>query len=373
MIIMSDLDRKLVHVIQQFIADVSVKTIRSYGSGHINDTFLVTLTSGEEQYILQKINHLIFNDVAGLMHNFHTVTTHINKKSTAFKKEGRSYFPVSISGIDCLDGNRFFKDQDGGYWRVQTFVQDSKSYDLVTTEQQAYEGGRAFGLFQVMLMDLSPALIHEIIPDFHHIGKRLDRLEKAITEDLFQRTVTVTAEIESIRNRSMRMGRILEKGRMGLLPLRILHNDTKFNNVLLDQSDRALCVIDLDTVMPGFLAYDFGDAIRTIINRANEDEAQLDRIKLNLPLFQAYVEGYFIEMGSFISREEVESLVDGVLLLPYMQAVRFLTDYIEGDHYYKIAHSDHNLQRTRAQLRLVEELEKEEQQLRIIINSTFNR
>lgn len=369
----SSLETKLVHVFQQFRVNGRIETIRPYGSGHINDTFLVTLTSGEEQFILQKINHLIFKDVEGLMDNFYTVTAHIRNKSLLFQQSGRSYFPVHISGIECLDGNRFFQDQESGYWRVQTFVQDSRSYDLVTTEQQAYEGGRAFGLFQVMLMDLSPSLIVEILPDFHHIGKRLARLEEAIAEDTYLRATDVITEITTIRSKAERMCMILEKGRQGLLPLRILHNDTKFNNVLLDQSDQALCVIDLDTVMPGYLAYDFGDAIRTIINTAEEDEAQLERIELNVPLFQAYVAGYFKEMGAYISKEEVDSLIDGVLLLPYMQAVRFLTDYIEGDHYYKIKHKGHNLQRARAQLQLVKVLEKVEKQLQSSIDSAFDR
>ncbi len=252
-------------------------------------------------------------------------------------------------------------------------LDNTRSYDIVETPQQASEGGRAFGQFQRLLVDLDVELIHEVLPDFHHIGKRLDKLGTAIALDAVDRVHRVRDELRFIKHREKRMHAILDLAAEGRLPVRITHNDTKFNNVLLDANDQLQCVIDLDTVMPGYVAYDFGDAIRTIINSVAEDEADLNRIKLNIPLFTAYTAGYFEEAHSFLTPEEAESLIEGVLLLPYMQAVRFLTDFLEGDHYYKIHHADHNLQRTRAQLKLVERLEVHEPELRAIVARVMNR
>ena len=202
---------------------------------------------------------------------------------------------------------------------------------------------------------------------------RLERLHSAVARDTASRVSRVQDELAYIGDREKRMHAILDLAAQGRLPVRITHNDTKFNNVLLDANDRAQCVIDLDTVMPGYVAYDFGDAIRTIINSAAEDEADLDKITLNVPLFEAYTEGYFEEAHYFLTPQEVASLIEGVLLLPYMQAVRFLTDFLEGDHYYKTHHADHNLQRTRAQLKLVAQLETHEPDLRSIVARVAGR
>src|SRR5690606_15994199 len=185
--------------------------------------------------------------------------------------------------------------------------------------------------------------------------------------DAVGRKGDVQEEINFILTRENEMNTILDMAKRGEISIRITHNDTKFNNVLLDENDRAQCVIDLDTVMPGYIAYDFGDAIRTIINKAAEDEADLTKIVLNIPLFEAYTKGYFEEASEFLTEKEVESLIEGVLLFPYMQAVRFLTDYLEGDTYYKIHHPEHNLQRTRAQIKLVEEIEEHVDELKSII------
>ena len=246
-------------------------------------------------------------------------------------------------------------------------LEGTRSYDIVETPQQAREGGRAFGQFQRLLADLDVGLIHEVLPDFHHIGNRLAQLNSAIRANPADRVKRVPEELAFIKARERRMHAILDLAAQGRLPIRITHNDTKFNNVLLDADDRAQCVIDLDTVMPGYVAYDFGDAIRTIINCAAEDEADLDKVRLNVPLFEAYADGYFEEAHYFLTADEVASLMEGVLLFPYMQAVRFLTDFLEGDHYYKVHHADHNLQRTRAQLKLVSELEAREPALRAIV------
>jgi Ser/Thr protein kinase RdoA (MazF antagonist) len=218
-----------------------------------------------------------------------------------------------------------------------------------------------------LLSDLDPGLLVETIPAFHHIGSRLAALDKAIALDSAHRLNKVQHELDFVDERREGMQQILTMGAEGILPERIIHNDTKFNNVLLDERDRAQCVIDLDTVMPGYVAYDFGDAIRTIINTAPEDEADLSLIQLNTSLFTAYVKGYMQKATGFLTDAEVASLVPGVLLLPYMQGVRFLTDYLNGDTYFKIHSPWHNLLRAKAQFQLVKKLEDAKETLQNII------
>jgi len=355
---------KLSALANRFDIEGDVIEISPFGSGHINDTYRVlTNGPGPGAYLLQRINHHVFKNVDAVMQNMQRVIRHLKEKYIAANVSASDIEKKVLTLIPTMEGTTYRVDEDGNFWRMLVLLTGTRSYDIVETPQQAREGGRAFGQFQRMLSDLDAALIHEVLPDFHHIGNRLGQLKTAVTSDPVQRVAGVSDELAAIKRRERRMHRLLDMAAEGILPVRITHNDTKFNNVLLDEHDRAQCVIDLDTVMPGYVAYDFGDAIRTIINRAAEDEADLEKITLNIPLFEAYAAGYFEEAHRFLTSAEVRSLVDGVMLLPYMQAVRFLTDFIEGDHYYKIHHADHNLQRARAQLRLVEQLEKHESEL----------
>jgi len=351
-------------IVSQFRVQGKMISARPFGSGHINDTYRVVTDIGTN-YLLQKINHLVFKDVVGLMNNQVHVTSHIKNKLKAIhgadpEKEVLTIIETNINGY-------FSKDEEGSYWRIYNFLDKTKSYDLVLTEKQAFEGGKAFGRFQAMLADLDINIIVDTIPYFHNIQFRLANLDKAIAADPMHRLNKLSAEIEFVNQRRDGMCRILRQGREGMLPERIIHNDTKFNNVLLDENDKAQCVIDLDTVMPGYVAYDFGDAIRTIINNAPEDEPELNRINLNIPLFTAYVKGYLHQAAGFLTEAEVNSLIDGVLLMPYMQGVRFLTDYLNGDTYYKIHSPWHNLQRARAQFQLVRKLEEARETLYNII------
>ena len=337
---------------------------RAFGSGHINDTYRVTTDSGNH-YLLQKINHFVFKDVQALMNNLVNVTEHLRQKLQAIP--GADPAKEVLSLVGTYDGSCYIMDEAGNYWRVFNFLDKTKSYDQVLTEKQAFEGGKAFGRFQAMLADMDTGLVSSTIPDFHNIEFRLAHLDKAIAGDTAHRIHKVLPEIAFVNERREMMDRVLQSGREGALPERIIHNDTKFNNVLLDEFDRAQCVIDLDTVMPGYVAYDFGDAIRTIINNAPEDEPDLLLINLNIPLFTAYVKGYLRQAAGFLTEAEVHSLIEGVLLLPYMQGVRFLTDYLNGDVYFKIHSPWHNLQRARAQFQLVRKLEEAKETLNIII------
>lgn len=345
----------LFEITSKFKCHVDISTLKSYGTGHINDTYrLKNLVTEEYDYLLQKINHQVFKNVPKLIENMCRVIAHL-KMQMMNSGEGNPDKEV-MTLVATKEGPYFYQDTNGEYWRMCHFLKDTKTYDVVETEQQAYEGGKAFGKFQAMLCDLSPDLMYDVIPDFHHMGKRLEQLAQARAEDPLGRVALVSAELETIDACSNTMSFFQEDEQLLTLPRRVIHYDTKFNNVLLNLNDRAQCVIDLDTVMAGYVAYDFGDAIRTIINRSTEDEKELSNIKLNIPLFNAYTKGYMEEARQFINEWELRSLIKGVLLLPYMQAVWFLTDYINGDRYYKIESPHHNLQRTRAQLQLLKEL-----------------
>lgn len=342
-----------------------------FGSGHINDTFkIVTDSDINEQYLLQRINHHVFRNVDGLMDNIEKVCLHLKQKLAHLGQEEVAKRTMTL--IPTWDGQHYYKDENGDFWRVFILIPDTRSYDILETTDQAFSGGMAFGQFQKQLSDLDPTTIVEVLPNFHNIEFRMNNLREAIANDRAGRVAEVQDLLDYIFEREDKMRTILELGRANKLPLRITHNDTKFNNVLLDSNDQVQCVIDLDTVMPGYVAYDFGDAIRTIINSAAEDEADVSKIVLNVPLFEAFTAGYLSEAKEFLSEIEVESLIHGVHLLPYMQAVRFLTDYIDGDTYYKIGYPEHNLVRTKAQLKLVQELEANHKVLTDILAANLN-
>lgn len=349
-----------------FAIEGSAVSITPFGSGHINDTYkILTDKPDEPNYMLQRINNNVFKNVNHLMENIDKVCNHIRTK---LQVEGvKALEDHVLTPIPTKKGALYYKDKEDNYWRIFVLIEGTKTYDIVETIQQAREGGRAFGRFQAMLADLNPLDIHEVIPDFLHIGSRLRHFKQAVEQDAVGHANELQAEITFILERENKMNAVLSMAAKSQIPLRITHNDTKFNNVLLNKDDQAQCVIDLDTVMPGYVAYDFGDAVRTIINAAAEDEADTSKVRLNIPLFEAYTRGYLETAHHFLYPMEITSLVDGVLLLPYMQMVRFLTDYLNGDTYYKVNHPKHNLQRTKAQMKLVQEIEEHESLLRDIV------
>ncbi|WP_256013571.1 phosphotransferase enzyme family protein [Desertivirga xinjiangensis] len=353
-------------ILSSFDLEGSVAEIKPFGSGHINSTFyLKNAIEDRPDYLLQRINHYVFKDVAALSNNIKLVTDHLRKKISLQGNADPQREVLNM--LPAKTGLYYHQDEQGNYWRIYHYLKGTKSYDLLETAQQAYEGGKAFGRFQALLADMDSSLLAETIPNFHNIEYRLDNFDKALENDPLSRSKECLPEIDFIKARTQTMCTILNLGRQGKLPLRITHNDTKFNNVLLDQNDKAQCVIDLDTVMPGYTAYDFGDAIRTIINTAEEDEKDLSKIGLNVDLFKAYTRGYLSETINFLSSEEFKALIYGALLLPYMQAVRFLTDHLDGDNYFKIHFPGHNLQRARAQLQLLKNLEENRELLESLI------
>ncbi|MBP1666437.1 MAG: aminoglycoside phosphotransferase family protein [Bacteroidetes bacterium] len=351
-----------------FAADGTYLIGEPYGSGHIHDTFRVeTAEKEKDNYILQKLNDKIFKNIPQLQHNIERVTIHLRKKL--------STIPGSDIKRECLylvpakSGNSWITDKSGSFWRMYIFISDHRSYNIVDTPGKAFEGGKAIGRFQAMLADLPGEPLFETIPFFHDIEKRLETFTRKLEEDPVGRTAKVAAESDFVFKRSEEMKIILKLGREGKIPVRITHNDTKFNNILLDENDKALCVIDLDTVMPGYVHYDFGDAIRTAANIAAEDEKELSRVKMDISLFEAYASGYLSETKETLNSVEKDYLAFAPRLITFTIALRFLTDYIDGDHYFKIHHEYHNLQRARAQFRLVESMEEQYAEMRKIIAS----
>jgi len=345
-------------ITKHFSTEGTILSTFAYGSGHINDTYKVETAEPQcHNYILQRINHKIFKNVPELMDNIDRVTRHIRMKLE--NTPGADPNRQGLTLIPTFNGKSFYQDPDENFWRMYIFIEDNRSYDIVDTPEKAFEGGRMFGKFQSMIADLPGGPLHETIPNFHNIDIRLETLRKTIERDPVGRASMVTAEAGFIWERAEEMGTILHLGQQGLIPQRITHNDTKFNNVLLDKNDKGLCVIDLDTVMPGYVHYDFGDSIRTSTNTGAEDDPDLSKVEMDIRLFEAYTKGFLQETRSTLTPTELEYLPLAGKLFPYIIGVRFLTDYVDGDNYFKIKHEHHNLQRARAQFKLLVSMERQ--------------
>ncbi len=339
-----------------------------FGSGHIHDTYRIeTAESEKDDYILQRLNNNIFKNIPELQENIERVTVHLRKKLGTIP--GADINRECLRLIPSKEGKSWIVDRSGNYWRMFIFIPDHHSYDIVDTPGKAFEGGKAIGRFQAMLSDLPGKPLHETIPYFHDIEKRLETFKRVIEADPAGRVRNIGDEIEFVLQRAEEMKIILKLGKQGKIPLRVTHNDTKFNNILFDRNDKALCVIDLDTVMPGYVHYDFGDAIRTAANIAAEDEKDLSKVKMDITLFAAYAKGYLSETCNTLNDTEKDYLAFAPKLITYTMATRFLTDYIDGDHYFKIHHEHHNLQRARAQLKLVESMEEKYGEMKGIIDN----
>ncbi|MEI6049032.1 MAG: aminoglycoside phosphotransferase family protein [Bacteroidota bacterium] len=357
----------LEEIFDYFVADGTFLSGEPYGSGHIHDTFRIeTIEKDKDDYILQRLNNKIFKNIPELQHNIERVTVHLRNKLKSVP--GSDIKRECLRLIPSRDRKSWIVDNEGNYWRMYIFISNHRSYNIVDSPDKAFEGGKAIGRFQAMLTDMPGGALYETIPHFHDIENRLEILNRIIMEDPAGRVSTVGEEINQYLSRGEEMKTILKLGKAGKIPLRITHNDTKFNNILLDENDKALCVIDLDTVMPGYVHYDFGDAIRTVTNTAAEDEKNLSLIKMDIELFREYARGYLSETGKTLNQVEKEYLAFAPKLITYTIGIRFLTDYIDGDNYFKIHHEFHNLQRTRAQLKLVMSMEEQYGEMQKIIS-----
>lgn len=345
--------KHLLPIISNFSIEGEISSILPLGAGLINDTYLACTVGDTPDYVLQRINHNVFKDVEGMQRNIEAVTAHIRKK---LSEAGETDIERKVlEFVKVKDTGKSYLLDKGNYWRVSRFIQDATTLQEVTP-LTAGHAGRAFGKFQEMLSDIDSELT-ESIPYFHNMEYRLRQLDEAVAEDHAGRVADVKHILEEIDIRRQHMCAPERLYREGRLPKRICHCDTKVNNMLFDRNGEVLCVIDLDTVMPSFVFSDFSDFLRTGACTTPEDEPDLERIDFDMDIFSAFTEGYLSESGKFLTQEERAWLPESVALFPYMQAVRFLTDYINGDTYYKTSYPHHNLVRTRAQLQLMKTIE----------------
>jgi hypothetical protein len=339
-----------------------------YGTGLVNDTFAVSFHQGGTpvRYILQRVNHNVFKNPVALMENIYRVTTHLYQKMlvSGSKRVTRE----TLILIPTRDGKCYYQDEQKNTWRVYIFIEEAQTYDVLESEQQAYEAARTYGHFQRLLVDLPGPRLNETIPDFHTTTKRFEQFEKALDEDTANRADSAKKEIDFVLERKSMTHVLLDLFTSGEIPERITHNDTKINNVMLDdKTGKGVCVIDLDTVMPGLSLYDFGDMVRTAANRVGEEERDLSKVTVNLQMFEALVKGYLDSAGAFLNKTEKEYLAFSGKLITFEIGFRFLTDYLSGDVYFKVQRDKHNLDRARNQFKMVQDMENLEDRMRSIV------
>lgn len=330
----------------------------NYGEGHINDTYLVVFQEEENKnyYILQRLNSNIFKNIAQLMNNVKLVTDFVRSKVI---EAGGDPSRECMKIIDTVEDKTYFDDGKGNYWRAYDFIQGTISYQVVDNEDVFKDTGRAFGVFIANLDEFDASQLYEIIPNFHNTLDRYNTFEKTLNADVMNRATSAKAEIDFVLAHKDYCHVIVDGLKNGEIPLRVTHNDTKANNVLVDaKTKKAICIIDLDTIMPGSLLYDFGDAIRSGCNTGLEDEKDLSKVEFNERLYEVFCEGFLDGIGDKITEKEIELLPLGAIMMTYECGIRFLTDYLDGDHYFKTHYAEHNLVRARTQFKLVAEMEK---------------
>lgn len=345
--------RNLSDIVSKFKIQGTVESINPLGAGLINDTYKVsTQETDAPDYVLQRINHAIFQNVELLQNNIVAVTKHIRKKLLEAGEQDIDRKVLSF--LETEEGKTYWFDGEN-YWRIMVFIPNAKTYETVNPEY-SYYAGQAFGHFQAMLADI-PETLGETIPDFHNMEFRLQQLREAVAANAAGRLEEVKYYLDEIEKRADEMCKAERLYREGKLPKRVCHCDTKVNNMMFDENGKVLCVIDLDTVMPSFIFSDYGDFLRTGANTGDEDDKDLDRVEFNMDIFRAFTRGYLESARSFLTPIEIENLPYAAALFPYMQCVRFLADYINGDTYYKIKYPEHNLVRTKAQFKLLQSVE----------------
>lgn len=349
--------------------DGDVINVKSFGSGIINDTFLVTCKNNkgnENKYILQKINSSIFKNVEKLMENYCGVCDYLKK---IVSENGGDVERETITVVPTNSGKSYLKDSLDNYWRAIKFISDTVTYDVAESAEDFYKVGKAFGEFQNKLAGYNAENLYESIPNFHNTKERFKTFLLAIENNKARRLESVRSEVDFILEREKDTSILLDLYENGELPLRVTHNDTKISNILMDANTKnGICIIDLDTIMPGLSLYDFGDAIRSGATHALEDEKDLDKVYVDLEFFEAFTKGFLEGTNSSLTEKEIEMLPMGAKVITLEQAIRFLTDYLDGDVYYKTSYSNQNLDRTRTQLKLVKDIEEKWNELNNIVN-----
>ncbi len=341
------------HIYGDFIVGVP------FGNGHVNDTYLLNFDQGGVRlnYVLQRINGDVFKEPIKVMENIDRVTQHLLTKIHKSHSETRKR---TIRLLRTQDNLPYVFDDNGNCWRAYIFIERARAYNVLETPEQAFGIARAFGEFQQQLIDLPGERLHDTIPDFHNTPKRIEQLEEAIKNDPCNRVKDAQKEIDFILSRKEAAGELVRLNKSGDIPERITHNDTKCNNILIDDlSGDGICVIDLDTVMPGLSLYDFGDMVRACTSPAEEDETDLSKVYMRFDMYEALFSGFCETAGAFMTAAERENLANAGKIITLEIGTRFLTDYINGDKYFKIKRANHNLERCRSQLKLVSSIEEQ--------------
>ena len=355
-------EKQLQEISKQFQIYGEILHAETFKIGHINETYSATYDQGgmRVRYIHQKINRTVFKHPPAVMENVMRVTTHIRRGLET--NNGRDITRRSLIVIPTRNGKSFYRSSDGEYWRTFVFIEGVQTFESVQSPEQAFEAGRAFGEFQRLLVDLPGGRLNETIPDFHHTRKRFSALQHAIQKDHLNRVQEAKAEIDFALEHEPVVDVILQAMAKRKIPERITHNDTKFNNVMLDTlTGEAKCVVDLDTVMPGCALYDFGDMVRTTTSPTLEDERDLSKVKMQMPMFKKLAEGYLSTAGKFLTKAERGYIAFSGKLITFEIGLRFLTDFLSGDTYFRIHRPGHNLDRCRTQFKLVESIERQEE------------
>ncbi len=343
-------------VANQFVFTGKIASISSFGGGHINDTFLVE-TDSNIRYILQKINKNVFRQPLHVIHNIEKLLNHF-----------ANIDQNTLITFPNVTGEKFVEDSNQDFWRLYNFVEGTQSYDVIQNKSQAYEAARAFGSFQLSTLGLDADDFYETIPNFHHLGKRFEKFDVVLENDPKSRIKLAENEIQFALDHRKIAIITSEFIATGQLPVRVTHNDTKLNNALLHyQTGKGVCVIDLDTVMPGLVMYDYGDMVRSFTSPVPEDEKDISKVHLRKEIFEELTKGYLSVLSNVLTKTEKENLLLGAKYMTLIMGLRFLTDYIEGDVYYKTKYEDHNLVRAKNQFALLASLEGQEDELQKII------
>ena len=354
-------------IVQHFKFEGDFSSAISYGTGHINDTYIACFEDNRltRRYILQRINHHIFLNPEGMMKNIEAVTAHLGRR---IKTAGGDPQREALTLIPTVEGNSYLLTEQGDYWRAYLFINNARTYEVVDNLDHVYNAAKAFGNFQNLLSDYPSGSLIETIPYFHNTRKRFRTFIEVVERDEKNRAKSSESEIEFVLQREKETSVLIDMLARGELPERITHNDTKFNNVMIDDETGAgVCVIDLDTVMPGLSLYDFGDAIRSLANSAAEDEQDLSQVQFEAEIFDHYAHGYLDAVGNLLTQAEIEYMPFSAILMTLECGMRFLADHLQGDTYFKIHRENHNLDRCRTQFKLVAEMEEQfDEMVRIV-------
>lgn len=363
-------EKNLLQLVSHFDVKGTVKSVKPLGNGLINDTYKVTMNEPNAPcYVLQRINNAIFKDVELLQQNIEAVTAHLRKKLE--EQAATDIDRRVLTFVKAETGKTYWREADDTFWRMMLFIPDAFTYETVN-EEYSHAAGLAFGQFEAALVDI-PVQLGETIPDFHNMELRARQLKDAVQRDPVKRLSVVQDMVDELNRNMEEMCKAEQLYREGKLPKRICHCDTKVNNMMFDEDGSVLCVIDLDTVMPSFVFSDYGDFLRTGANRVTEDSEKYESIGLNEDIFRAFTEGYLSSAAHFLTPVEVSHLPFAVALFPYMQCVRFLTDYINGDTYYKTRYAEHNLVRSRNQLLLYQDVRRHDKMMAEFVQNTIKQ